>query len=229
MRLFLLSCKQAENSRNQVSTFQPSLVPIRWPIRIFHPKCICSKVQYDIGKLESKMLHCWCAILLDHFLSPPQNLQPVMDQDAIRCHIIIARRESNMQCQTGEGNVFNLYRLTTSFTSTSISLPGSGGCLRRSFKALRSACANLAESRRLLRPDRPPAKANFIETAPRLHHRSHSRIEGSFNTIQGSAKRRFPDFVNCIPTIACHFSLALPAAFAQPGEHLLAGPCTYGI
>ena len=186
-------------------------------------------MQYDIGKLESKMLHCWCAILLDHFLSPPQNLQPVMDQDAIRCHIIIARRESNMQCQTGEGNVFNLYRLTTSFTSTSISLPGSGGCLRRSFKALRSACANLKESRRLLRPDRPPAKANFIETAPRLHHRSHSRIEGSFNTIQGSAKRRFPDFVNCIPTIACHFSLAMPAAFAQPGEHLLAGPCTYGI
>ena len=134
----------------------------------------------DIGKLENKMLHCWCAIR--HFLSPSQNLQPIMDQDAIRCHIIITRGESNMQCQTGEGNVFNLYRLTTSFTSTSISLPGSGGCLRRSFKALRSACANLAESRRLLRPDRPPAKANFIETAPRLHHRSHSRIEGSFNT-----------------------------------------------
>ena len=123
------------------------------------------------------------AILLDNFLSPSQNLQPVMDQDAIRCHIIIARRESNMQCQTGEGNVFNLYRLTNSCAVfTSIFLPGSGGCLRRSFKTVRSACANIAEPRGLLRPDRPPAEADFIATAPRLHHRSHSRIEGSFNT-----------------------------------------------
>ena len=32
--------------------------------------------------------------------------------------------------------------------------------------------------------------------------------------------------VNFVPAFAYHFCLALPAAFTQPGNHLLAEPCT---
>ena len=42
--------------------------------------------------------------------------------------------------------------------------------------------------------------------------------------VQGSAKKavlRFGEFCYC-------FCLALPAAFTQPGDHLLAEPCTSG-
>ena len=44
--------------------------------------------------------------------------------------------------------------------------------------------------------------------------------------IQGSAKRRAPGLVNVIPAVAYHFCLALPAAFTQPGDHLLVEPCS---
>ena len=44
--------------------------------------------------------------------------------------------------------------------------------------------------------------------------------------IQGSAKRRSPGLVNFVIALAYHFCLALPAAFMQPGDHLLADPCT---
>ena len=43
-------------------------------------------------------------------------------------------------------------------------------------------------------------------------------------TVQGSAKRRAPGLVRFVPAVACHFCLALPAAFTQPGAHLLADP-----
>ena len=42
---------------------------------------------------------------------------------------------------------------------------------------------------------------------------------------QGLAKRRSPGLVNFAAAVAYHFYLALPAAFTQPGEHLLAEPC----
>ena len=45
-------------------------------------------------------------------------------------------------------------------------------------------------------------------------------------SVQGSAKRRAPDLVNFVPVVACHFYLALTAAFTQPGDHLLAKRCT---
>ena len=45
--------------------------------------------------------------------------------------------------------------------------------------------------------------------------------------VQGSAKRRSPGLVNSVAAVAYHFCLALPAAFTQPGDHLLADPCTY--
>ena len=32
--------------------------------------------------------------------------------------------------------------------------------------------------------------------------------------------------MNLVAAVACHFYLALPAAFMQPGNHLLAEPCT---
>ena len=32
--------------------------------------------------------------------------------------------------------------------------------------------------------------------------------------------------VNFVPAVAYHFCLYLPAAFTQPGDHLLAEPCT---
>ena len=41
-------------------------------------------------------------------------------------------------------------------------------------------------------------------------------------SVQGSAKRRPQDLVNFIAARAYHFSLALPAATTQPGDHLLA-------
>ena len=45
--------------------------------------------------------------------------------------------------------------------------------------------------------------------------------------VQGSAKRRASGFVNFVPAVAYHSYLALPAAFTQPGAHLLAEPCTF--
>ena len=42
--------------------------------------------------------------------------------------------------------------------------------------------------------------------------------------IQGSAKSQSPGLVNFVCAVAYHFCLALPAAFAQPGDHLLAEP-----
>ena len=44
--------------------------------------------------------------------------------------------------------------------------------------------------------------------------------------VQGSAKRLAPGLVNCVPALACHFRLALPAAFTQPWNQLLAKPKT---
>ena len=35
-----------------------------------------------------------------------------------------------------------------------------------------------------------------------------------------------PGLVNSIAAVAYHFCLALPAAFTQPGDHLLAKPCS---
>ena len=43
-------------------------------------------------------------------------------------------------------------------------------------------------------------------------------------TLQGSTKRQSPGLVNFVITLAYHFCLALPAAFTQPGNHLLAEP-----
>ena len=43
--------------------------------------------------------------------------------------------------------------------------------------------------------------------------------------IQGLAKRRSPGLVNFVPAVAYHFCQAMPAAFTQPGNHLLAGSC----
>ena len=41
----------------------------------------------------------------------------------------------------------------------------------------------------------------------------------------GSAKRWFPGLVNFVTALAYHSCLALPAAFTQPRDHLLAEPC----
>ena len=44
-------------------------------------------------------------------------------------------------------------------------------------------------------------------------------------SLQSSAKRRSPGLVNFVTAPAYHSCLALPAAFTQPGDHLLAEPC----
>ena len=44
-------------------------------------------------------------------------------------------------------------------------------------------------------------------------------------SIQGSAKRQSPGLVNFVTALAYHFCLPLPAAFTQPGDHLIAKPC----
>ena len=38
----------------------------------------------------------------------------------------------------------------------------------------------------------------------------------------------FLGLVNFVPAVAYHFCPALPAAFTQPGDHLLAQPCERG-
>ena len=45
------------------------------------------------------------------------------------------------------------------------------------------------------------------------------------SAVQGSAKRQSPGLVNFVTALAYHFCLALPAAFTQPGDHLLDDPC----
>ena len=47
----------------------------------------------------------------------------------------------------------------------------------------------------------------------------------TMDNMQGSAKWRAPGSVNFVPAVPYHFCLALPAAFTQPGDHLLAEPC----
>ena len=44
--------------------------------------------------------------------------------------------------------------------------------------------------------------------------------------VQGLTKEWAPGLVNFVAAVAYHFCLALPAAFTQPGVHLLAEPCT---
>ena len=51
-------------------------------------------------------------------------------------------------------------------------------------------------------------------------------IEALSLSLQGSTNRRAPGFVNFVLTLAYHFCLNLPAAFTQPGAHLLVEPCT---
>ena len=47
--------------------------------------------------------------------------------------------------------------------------------------------------------------------------------------IQRSAIRRSPGSVNFVTALAYYFCLALSAAFAQPGDYLLAEPCGVGL
>ena len=42
---------------------------------------------------------------------------------------------------------------------------------------------------------------------------------------QGPAKRWSPGLVNFVAAFVYHFCMASPAAFTQPGKHLLAEPC----
>ena len=46
-----------------------------------------------------------------------------------------------------------------------------------------------------------------------------------YQTIK--TKERLQHSWNCVPAVAYHFCLALPAAFTQPGDHLLAKPCRW--
>ena len=42
-------------------------------------------------------------------------------------------------------------------------------------------------------------------------------------------QRRSPGLVTYVAAVAYHFCLALPAAFTQPGDQLLARPCIFGV
>ena len=48
---------------------------------------------------------------------------------------------------------------------------------------------------------------------------------GALSNVQGTTKKRAPGLVNFVSALAYHFCMALPAAFMQPGDHLLAEPC----
>ena len=73
----------------------------------------------------------------------------------------------------------------------------------------------------------PRMEAHYLNPSPWAEK---ERYEIEFNDIQrevkGSAKRRSPGLVKFVPAIAYHFCLALPAAFMQAWDYLLAEPCT---
>ena len=54
---------------------------------------------------------------------------------------------------------------------------------------------------------------------PRLSCPPLSCVTGQL--LQGSTKRLWPSLVNFVAAVAYHFCLSLPAAFTQPGDHLL--------
>ena len=74
-------------------------------------------------------------------------------------------------------------------------------------------------------------RCNFI---PHIHpiweepFRDSLKLTQQYCLLQGSAKRWALGFVNFVPAVAYHFCLALPAAFSQPGDRLLADPCIDG-
>ena len=45
--------------------------------------------------------------------------------------------------------------------------------------------------------------------------------------LHGSPKESFPGLVNFVTAVAYHLCLSLPAAFTQPGAHLVAEPRPY--
>ena len=61
-------------------------------------------------------------------------------------------------------------------------------------------------------------------------NREHTKMKLSTSQImqflQGSAKRHSPGLVNSVHAIAFNFCLAMPAAFTQPKDHLVAELCT---
>ena len=63
-------------------------------------------------------------------------------------------------------------------------------------------------------------------TAKEGYGRADTCIAIVIRSIQGSAKRRTPGLVNFVIAVAYHSCLALPAAFTQPEDSLLAEPCT---
>ena len=69
---------------------------------------------------------------------------------------------------------------------------------------------------------RGPGRAHHNYTAYGLNKQGHIRCE----RILGTAYRRSPGLVNFVDALAYHFCLAMPAAFTQLGNHLLAEPCT---
>ena len=52
-------------------------------------------------------------------------------------------------------------------------------------------------------------------------------LKPRFVGLQESANPRAPGLVNFVAALAYHFCMALPAAFTQPGDRLLAEPCKY--
>ena len=48
----------------------------------------------------------------------------------------------------------------------------------------------------------------------------------SESLYRSQLKGRSPGLVNFVPALAYHFCLAMPAAFTQPGDHILAEPCS---
>ena len=85
----------------------------------------------------------------------------------------------------------------------------------------------------------------FFETSPAIERNSYRytlMIDGRTGTIvvclshrflvsyvEGLTIRPFPGLENFVPAVAYHFCLNLPAAFSQPGNGLIAIPCTFSI
>ena len=79
-------------------------------------------------------------------------------------------------------------------------------------------------------PRHTPWTCNSLFRSP-MHPRITSKIRGWMRAqkLQNSTDGQDQGFVNFVLSLAYHFCLNLPAAFTQPGSHLLVEPCSSNI
>ena len=67
---------------------------------------------------------------------------------------------------------------------------------------------------------------NDLGIAPQVVHVLQYSLLPNSDFVQGWGNFLFPVLVNFVPACAYHFCLNLPGKFSQPGNGILAQPCT---